>query len=344
MLDKELKFKQKAIVNFSATIISFLFLIIFLEIGLKLWALIFTNLISALIKSLLFFIIGYKIQSLSTDFNFKKLHELLEFGLYQLGQRLTNFIYTNIDYLLIGALINTTTLGLYYMAYSIVLKPITILNPVINKIAFPIFSKIQNNIKQLQSSFLSINKTLSFLVVPFYIALVFISPNIFKIFFNEKWGSVVPLIQILSVVGYLRVIKNIAGNLSLSLGNASLGFKYNLLSLIAYLPAVYIGGKTAGVKGIAISIVLAQITLLIPFYKLMIQKVLPNFLFRYLTSILPSLIIGFKFAGILAILNYTTKNISISYALTIQVIFSALFLFYSYWNDENVREIYLKMN
>lgn len=343
LLDKELKFKQKAVVNFSSSIIGFLVIIILLNLDLKLWALIFANLISTFIKSIWFLIIGFKIQPLGFKFDFKKLRELLKFGFYQLGQRLTNFVYTNIDYLLIGTLINTTVLGLYYMAYSIVIKPISILNPVINKITFPIFSKIQNNIKQLQSSFLSINKTLSFLVVPFYIVLIFMAPNIFEVFFNEKWSDAIPLIQILSIVGYLRVIKNIAGNISLSKGDASLGFKYNLLSLFTYIPAVYFGASIDGARGIAISIAFAQIILIIPFYKLMIQKVFIGFLKDYLSSIFPSLIIGFKFAVVLALVNYITKDVKILYALTIQLIISGLFLFLTYYNNKDVREIYLKI-
>ena len=343
LLDKELKFKQKAIVNFLSSIVGFLSLIILLYMNLKLWALIFSNLFSALIKSICFLIIGFKIQPLGSKFDFKKVKELLKFGFYQMGQRLTNFVYTNIDYLLIGTLINTTVLGLYYMAYSIVLKPISILNPVINKITFPIFSKIQNNIKQLQLSFLSINKTLSFIVVPFYIALIFLTPNVFKVFFNEEWSDAIPLVQILSIVGYLRVIKNIAGNVSLSKGDASLGFKYNLLSLITYLPAVYFGAMIDGARGIAISIALAQTFLIIPFYRLMIQKIFSGFLKDYFSSIFPSLIIGFKLAFVLGIVNFTTKDITISYALTIQVIISAVFLFYMYSKNENVKEIYLKI-
>lgn len=343
LLDKELKFKQKGVVNFFTVIISFIFLIILLNLGLKLWALIFSNLISALIKSFCFLIIGYKIQPLGFEFDFKKLRELLKFGFYQLGQRLTNFVYTNIDYILIGSLINTTVLGLYYMAYSIVLKPISILNPVINKITFPIFSKIQKNTKQLQLSFLSINKTLSFVIVPFYIALIFIAPNIFEVFFNEKWSDAIVLIQILTIVGYLRVIKNIAGNLSLSKGDASLGFKYNLLSLIIYIPAVYFGARIYGAIGIAISIAIAQLSLTIPFYKLMIQKVFDRFLKDYLSSILPSLIIGLKLASVLAIVNFIVKDITIFYALTIQVIISGLFLFLMFSKNKDVKEIYLKI-
>ena len=139
------------------------------------------------------------------------------------------------------------------------------------------------------------------------------------------------------------MIKNIAGNISLSKGDASLGFKYNLLSLFTYIPAVYFGASIDGARGIAISIAFAQIILIIPFYKLMIQKVFIGFLKDYLSSIFPSLIIGFKFAVVLALVNYITKDVKILYALTIQLIISGLFLFLTYYNNKDVREIYLKI-
>jgi O-antigen/teichoic acid export membrane protein len=60
-LDKELKFKEKAIINLTTSIIGFLLLITLLILGYKLWAIIITNLAISLLKSFLFFIVGYRL-------------------------------------------------------------------------------------------------------------------------------------------------------------------------------------------------------------------------------------------------------------------------------------------
>ena len=54
----------------------------------------------------------------------------LDFGFFQLGERLLNFASRNLDKLLIGSWLGTEALGAYSLAYQLMIRPFRLLTSV----------------------------------------------------------------------------------------------------------------------------------------------------------------------------------------------------------------------
>jgi len=327
LLYRELCFREQAIINIIVTILGFIFTIILLLFGFGIWSVVIGGLLSSGFRSCLLIIIGIKYYVFKNYFEFKLIKRFINFGLFQLGQKIINYAYSNFDYLFIGVYLNVTSLGYYYMAYNIVIKPIKAINPLINSVSFPIFSKLQENLLQIKRGFLKINYLLSLILIPFFISVVFLSPKLVFLILGEKWVPSIILLQILSILGFIRAMENIIGSVTLALGKANLGFYYSAISLILYVPTIILGAKWNGVVGVAVGISILQFILLIPYYRIMVIKSLGSVLREYLKSFIPSLKLCCALCLFLLTLTVFESNLlSVFYAvLQILVVLSVSF-------------------
>src|SRR5712691_7787785 len=94
---------------------------------------------------------------------------LLAFGLYQMGERVLNFANSRLDQVLIGIFIGPHALGLYSLAWNLVLQPVTRLNPVLTRVAFPVFSLAQEEPERLKHGFLTLTWSLAAVNAPILI-------------------------------------------------------------------------------------------------------------------------------------------------------------------------------
>ncbi|MGH2623948.1 MAG: oligosaccharide flippase family protein, partial [Sphingobacterium sp.] len=127
------------------------------------YALVYSNLISSIISTILLLIFGLNRHKPKLIFSIKSLKGkgFFEFGLYQMGEKMLNYFSGNFDTLIIGKVLGMNALGLYNIAKTLSLKPYQILNPIITKVAFPLFAKVQDDVILLKRAYLKIVNLLS---------------------------------------------------------------------------------------------------------------------------------------------------------------------------------------
>lgn len=160
----------------------------------------------------------------------------LRFGAFQLGDRISNYIWNNADYLLIGRMLGSQALGYYRLAFEIVIRPLATLNPVLNTIAYPVFAKKQSDDAALRRGFLEMIRVIAFLVAPMMAGLCATAPVAVTAIFGPKWLPAARLLEILSPMGLLRALLNPVAALNLAKGFPERVFKLNL-SLAVLMPA-----------------------------------------------------------------------------------------------------------
>ena len=173
------------------------------------------------------------------NFRYGALKEYLNFGLFQMGERMLNYFASNVDYLIIGRVLGAVPLGYYTLAYRVIFFPIQRINPVITRVAFPMFSKVQNDNETLRKGYKRILQLLSMVVFPFLIGAMVIGKPFILIVFGEKWLPSVLLIQIMAVAGCMRTLSNPSGSVILAKGRADLGFKWNLFMTSIRVGVIY---------------------------------------------------------------------------------------------------------
>lgn len=226
---KNLEFKLVSKVEITSIFISVVISIAMAVNGFGVISLIASMLLQTLISSLFFLIFGsYKYGLPTLYFRLSEVKDFLVFGLYQMGERMVNYLGANSDKILIGKLLGVQALGFYEIAWRIIMFPIYKLNPAISRVLFPIYSKIQDKQEIIQKLYENNLQLLSLIIGPLFIYLSFYSDQVTFILFGEGWETTAQIISILSLVGLMRMLGNPGGGILLAKGYANVGFYWNL--------------------------------------------------------------------------------------------------------------------
>lgn len=139
-------------------------------------------------------------------FNLEKIKKIIERGKWVTIYGVFNYSFENGDDIVVGKIMNTSSLGLYQVAYKISSLPITEIADVIGKVTFPVFVDISGDITRLKKAF---NKTILFVsIVATVIGLVlFVFPReVVMLILGEQWLAAVPALRVLSILGIIRAI------------------------------------------------------------------------------------------------------------------------------------------
>ena len=258
-------------------------------------------------------------------FHFSKrdLNGYLSFGLYQMGEKTINYLNSNLDYLLIGSMFGAKSLGFYTLAYNLIIKPTTLINPIITKVAFPFFSRMQNEPIRLKRGYLKVLQLLSTVNYPLLAGLAVVAPAAVPVIFGEQWLPSIILIQLLTIVGLLRSNGNPVGSLILAKGRADLGFKWNLAITVTQIPGLYLGARMGGTVGVAIAFSIVMAIYSIPNYMFLIRTLLGPCLHEYIQSMWPSLWMSGAMAVAVFAAGWFFQTTSQPIFLIIQVLFGA---------------------
>lgn len=229
LCQKNLNFRTMEMINVSTSIVSLIVATVMAYKGYGVLALVCAMITQAGLSSLLFLWVGLKrYHKPSLVYKHSELEGFYGFGLYQMGERSINYIGANADKVLIGKLVGIEAVGFYNLAWQLVIFPVSKINPIINKVAFPLYSRIQNDSKALSRYFYIVIKALSLITIPLLTFLIFFSNEIVQIIYGDGWSTTSEIIPILAIIGICRAIGNPGGAAVLAKGRADVGFWWNL--------------------------------------------------------------------------------------------------------------------
>jgi teichuronic acid exporter len=308
LLQKELRFNLLGAIEAASTLFSFVTLLILIFTVSQIYAYVISQVVLYALKGILYFVSYQKKWRPSFEFDLKECKELITFGGFQLASRLVNRIGSNMDVILIGKFMGAEALGIYNLAYQIVTIPVLKINPILTRVAFPVFSRNQQSQAALNDGFLHMTKLLSLVSFPILMGLTAVSNVFILTIFGQKWVQAVPIVQIMALVGILRVLMNPNGSIILAKGKAKIAFYWDAGVLILYGFSLMLAVNTNSLKVVAWTYVLVSAV---------------NFLFgRWLlkwliqlswSNYLKSMAVPFQLSVIITVMAFFTKEISIHY-------------------------------
>lgn len=252
LLQKNLQFRALALAQTFAAAASTGVAVAAALLGKGAYSLVYGQLTQASVMSLLLFWIGGSEWRPRLQFSREHLRGYLSFGIYQMGERCTNYYATSVDNLLIGKFLGPEALGIYNIAYNLIVVPLRNINPILTKVAFPILARRQHDDAALRQGYLEMMRLLTFVTVPCLVGLAATAPWFVPEVFGSQWGPAVPIVQILSLVGILKSLGNPLGSILLAKGRADIGFKWNVLVAILNT-CVFLAAAQSGLQAVALS-------------------------------------------------------------------------------------------
>lgn len=244
---KELEFNKQFFYITAGTITDFAVAVTAAFLLRSVWALLFGLIAGKLAQLIVSYIIHPHKPKISLDFD--KFRELFRFGRWVLGSSILIFFITQGDDLLVGKILGVTMLGFYQMAYRFSNTPATEITHVISSVAYPAYSKLQENLDKLRDAYFRVLKVVSFLTFPLSVAIVVLADDFVILFMGEKWSPMIPAMRILAFAGLFRSIAAISGPLFLSLGKPKIDTKMQAIRFCIIAVFIYPFIKKWGIEG-----------------------------------------------------------------------------------------------
>jgi len=185
------------------------------------------------------FFLGIRHWPLRFAFQPSQIKSHLRFGAYQLANINIGYLTSNIDTVLIGRLLGPEALGVYTMAQRLTQMTRRYVNPVIAKVAFPVFAKQKDQKARMAESLLQLQRSLSHLNVPLIVGLGLVSPLLVPLMYGPKWASSVPLVQVLCVLALIGGVSGPTQIVRTALGHVRFNFHWTWTTGIVYALAMW---------------------------------------------------------------------------------------------------------
>jgi PST family polysaccharide transporter len=156
--------------------------------------------------------------------------ELLKFGLHTIGSQLADYVSRNIDNLIVGAILGSTQLGFYAMAYQIVRIPEMLIQG-------PFYLYIFNSVSRaahagdkqaLQALAASAVRLGSSAFAPLFCGLAVIADLAVPLVLGDKWQGAIQPLRFLAGAGFFFCICPMVNATLMALGRSALQLKLSL--------------------------------------------------------------------------------------------------------------------
>lgn len=265
LLEKGLDFKKAGIVDICAAFISGTVSILLAINGFGVWSIVFGSIASSIVSV----VILWRMNKWRPSFKFSFAHfrDLFRFGGNVMGSKFVGYIAMRIDYIVVGKMLGTAPLGYYSLARNLTSFPVQKISWTVMRVAFPIFSAIQDNANALKYGYLKTIRYVSLATFPMLAGMFIVAPEFVPIFYGEKWSPVIILLQILSIEAAFVSIGTMTNIVQYAKGRSDIQFKWQVYTTVT-LPIAIVVGTKYGVVGAAV-----MLTIMMAIYILIIQAI-----------------------------------------------------------------------
>ena len=245
-LRREMKFRAISVTNILAAIISGVGAIFMALNGYGVWSLAVQSITNQFLANA--FLHYFCRQRFSLRFSLQSLKELWGFGSRMFFNGLIDTIFINADSLVIGKVLNVSTLGFYYRAKSLEDFSMRYTAVTIASVLLPGLSSLQDQPDRLKQAVTKIFHILSFVSFLGCGLLLVGSREIIILLFSAKWEPSVLMFQIIIAGAFASQIFSVFYNTLLSTGNINSYVRINLVSkvlLALNLTTLLVGGLVA---------------------------------------------------------------------------------------------------
>jgi O-antigen/teichoic acid export membrane protein len=265
LLTRQLNFKSLVQITFTGTALSSVVAIALAIAGYGVWSIVVKYLVSSSTIFLSYWIkVNWRPQF---KFNWQTLRQLAGYSTYTQINNVLFFVRNNIDYLVIGKLVGAHVLGVYTLAFTLSEVLRTQLYSILNKVLFPVYSKIQDDTEQIKKYYLKIMRFTAMLTFPVSVLFIGLSENIILAFFGAKWLEAADPLRILAVASMIFAISGTPAEVLKGIGKPSVSFYLNMINtFVIALPLIYLGQKYFGLNGVAYAVCIHYTTSRLAFH------------------------------------------------------------------------------
>ena len=258
LLIRSLRFKQLALRTLVAQLAAGTVSISLVFAGWGVWSLVGQSLAAGLFGVITLWSVASWRPGLG--FRWRHFRQLSLFGVNIVGFKLLNLLTQRVDSLLIGSFLGAEALGYYSVAGRIFGAITKALTGMMNAVAFPVFSRLQDQPDRMRRAFYEATQLTSLVTLPAFLGLVAIAPDAIPWAFGAQWGPSVPVMRVLAGLGILQSLTQFNGSVLKAVGKPSWRLGIAVLqtacTVLAILGAVRFGITAVAIASVSVALAL----------------------------------------------------------------------------------------
>lgn len=175
------------------------------------------------------------------------------------------YVSRNADSMVVGRLLGSASLGVYSMAYRLMLFPLQNMTFVASRVLFPVMSRKQGegDGAEVAALFLRTLGFISFLTAPLMAGLFCLREPFVQVMLGPQWQAAVVLLAWLAPVGFIQSLVSSTGTVLMARGSTGLMLRLGLVGAVLQVGAVIIGARW-GIEGVAAAYLVANLINAVP--------------------------------------------------------------------------------
>jgi O-antigen/teichoic acid export membrane protein len=201
------------------------------------------------------------------------LRELFGFGSKVMGMNVMTFLNRRSDDLLIGAVLGAKALGIYSVAYRLLVLATDVLTMTIQRVALPVFARVQGDPLRLRSAVLQAVRQSLAAAAPTFLLMSALAAPIVHVFFGGTWDDAIPVLRVLALIGVVQAGMMIGATALIATGNPRKSLTLSMIDAASNVPA-FVVAVHWGVLAVAAAYVIRGY-LVVPISVRFLQGVVP---------------------------------------------------------------------
>ena len=320
ILERDLELSKTSSVVILSSILSSALSIITAYLGLGLFALVVQSVSMSLFK--LIFTKMYSKWKCSFEFDLNASLGMIWFALKHRTAQAIQFFERNVDYFILGKLLNNVVLGYYSFAFNIMYMPVKRISDLFRDVLFPTFSKIKDNKDLLLQGYFKSLRIVMMVSFPIMFVVSFNSRLIIEFVFGDKWIEAASIVSILSIGGAFQSITQFGDIIFTSLGHPEKTIYISISRIVGTILSIVIG-INFGIIGVSYCLTFSKVlSFVFILYLIKKQIYFPlSILFKHLKGNLIAIIYLVLLEGIYYLLNFNDSWLKLFFsALTVSLL------------------------
>lgn len=247
MFRRDLQFHREFILRAGTRVLSFCATLIAALTLRSYWALI----IGMITGRIAMVALSYIMHPYRPRFSLRASRELFSFSVWLFFTNILEFLNNRLSSFVIGRMSGSYSLGLYTIAYEIGTLPTSELLAPVNRAIFPGFARMAHDLDQLRAGFLDVLGVTILFCVPAAFGIAAVAEPLVLVVLSAKWAGVIPLLQVLALLGAAAAITGANISVYYALGRPNIVTALNAAQLVILVPSMIFAGLQFGAIGVA---------------------------------------------------------------------------------------------
>ena len=196
-------------------------------------------------------VLSYAMHPMRPRLGLKAMQPILSFSTWNLVRGAGGYLNQNLHRILVGRRESTTVMGAYSVGSDIAALPSSELLAPLNRVLFPVFVKLKDDLVQLKQALLLALGVQVSVGIPASAGLIVLSHELIPALLGEKWTSTVPFVQILAATNIIHAVSASGGYVLLALGRARLTAYSAWFSVLTFIALATFAIPDGGADAIA---------------------------------------------------------------------------------------------